>query len=572
MHVVATAGHVDHGKSTLVHALTGTDPDRWPEEKARGLTIDLGFAHGSLPSGRTVAFIDVPGHVRFLKNMLAGVGAVDACLFVVDAGEGWMPQSEEHLRILELLGVRHGLVALTKVGVVDEETAELATLDVEDHTGDTFLDGAEIVAVDAPTGRGLDDLRAALDRLLEATPTAADVDRPRLWVDRSFAATGSGTVVTGTLVGGALAVGDELALVPDERAVRVRALQSDHSGEEALGPGRRAAVNLTGVSHHDVERGDALVRPGQWHLTRTVDATLSVLGSVEHDVSRRGAYFAYLGSGEHPVRLRVLRSAEIAPGQEGLVRLHLPRGLPLLPGDRYILRESGRQETVGGGELLDVAPVRPAATAEPDRSVDRVVAERGWVSVDELERLTGERREATVGRWVADPATVEATIEAVGDRIEQAGALGLELASLDEHERALLDRLGDVEVDGSRVRRAAGEHPLADHPFVRALEEAPFSPPAADGVDPDERRELVRHGLVVEERGVLFAPAAVEAAARVVAGLLAEHPEGVTVAQVRDALGTTRKHALPMLGILDGTGVTRRRDDLRIGGPRLPEV
>src|SRR3954464_1127686 len=212
MHVVATAGHVDHGKSTLVLSLTGIDPDRFAEEKRRGLTIDLGFAWTTLPSGEGIAFVDVPGHVRFLKNMLAGVGAVDACLFVVAATEAWKPQSEEHLRILELLGITHGVIALTKVGVVDDDHAELARLDVLDHVEGTFLDGAEIVAVDAPTGVGLGQLRLALDRLLTDTQTSADHDRPRLWVDRSFAASGAGTVVTGTLTGGALTVGDELVV------------------------------------------------------------------------------------------------------------------------------------------------------------------------------------------------------------------------------------------------------------------------------------------------------------------------------------------------------------------------
>src|SRR3954468_17403848 len=194
MHVIATAGHVDHGKSTLVEALTGTDPDRLAEEKARGVTIDLGFAGGALASGRRYAFIDVPGHVRFLKNMLAGVGAVDACLFVVAATEGWKPQSEEHLRILDLLGVGHGLVALTKVGLVDEEWRALARLELADRVAGTFLEGAEVVDVDAPTGVGVHELRAALDRLLADTPHAADRNRPRLWIDRSFAARGAGTV------------------------------------------------------------------------------------------------------------------------------------------------------------------------------------------------------------------------------------------------------------------------------------------------------------------------------------------------------------------------------------------
>src|ERR1051325_3420005 len=228
MHVVATAGHVDHGKSTLVQALTGIDPDRFAEEKARGLTIDLGFAWMMLPSGRELAFVDVPGHVRFIKNMLAGVGAVDACLFVVAAPEGWKPQSEEHLRILDLLGVSRGIVALTKAAVVDDEWRELARLEVADAVAGTFLADAPIVAVDAPAGHGLDELRAAPDELVATTPTAPDRGRPRLWVDRSFAAKGAGTVVTGTLAGGVLRIDDELELPAGQR-VRVRALQSHRS-------------------------------------------------------------------------------------------------------------------------------------------------------------------------------------------------------------------------------------------------------------------------------------------------------------------------------------------------------
>src|SRR5580700_14716 len=244
MRVVATAGHVDHGKSTLVLELTGTDPDRLAEEKARGLTIDLGFAACTLPSGAEVAFVDVPGHVRFIKNMLAGVGAVDACLFVVAATEGWKPQSEEHLRILSLLGIGHGLIALTKVGLVDDEWRELAELDVRDHVAGTFLEDAEIVAVDAVDGRGIDDLRAALDRLVVTVPPAADRGWPRLWVDRSFAVRGAGTVVTGTLTGGPLAVDQDVAVEPGGLVARIRRLHSHHVALDRAEPGRRLAVNL----------------------------------------------------------------------------------------------------------------------------------------------------------------------------------------------------------------------------------------------------------------------------------------------------------------------------------------
>lgn len=583
MHVVATAGHVDHGKSTLVRTLTGIDPDRLAEERERGLTIDLGFAWTTLPSGRGVAFVDVPGHVRFLGNMLAGVSAVDACLFVVAATEGWKPQSEEHLRILELLGARHGLIALTKVDLVDDDHAELAGMDVADRVAGTFLEGAEVVPVDAISSRGVEDLRAALDRLLAATPTAADRNRPRLWVDRSFAAKGSGTVVTGTLTGGALRTDDELLIAPPGAEVRVRALQSHQTSVDVIGPGRRVAANLVGIAHTHVGRGQALVRPGQWHATRVVDATLTVLAALDHEVSRRGAHVAHIGSGEHSVRLRVLGPSALEPGQTGAVRLHLPVDLPLVAGDRYVLRESGRGETVGGGEVLDVSPVLPASKARPDRSIDRIVAERRWVDVADLERFTGERRTAVVGTWVVDPAALAAAVVELGEAVAAAGPLGLDMASLDDRRRAVLAAaagaegepltdLADVAVSGGRARRAAAQDPLADHPWLAALEAAPFSPPPPEGVDRGEVRELVRRGLVVAADGTWFAASAITAAGRTVAGLLEASPAGVTVAEVRDALGTSRKFLLPLLGVLDGTGVTRRRGDLRIAGPRLPQA
>ena len=574
MHVVATAGHVDHGKSTLVQALTGMDPDRFAEEKARGLTIDLGFAWTALASGRELAFVDVPGHVRFIRNMLAGVGAVDACLFVVAATEGWKPQSEEHLRILELLGVGHGVVALTKVDLVDEEWRQLAHLDLADHLAGSFLARSPVIDVAPPVGSGVEDLRAALDQVLAGTPTALDRGRPRLWVDRSFAAKGSGTVVTGTLTGGPLSVDEELAVLPAERPVRVRALQTHQSAISQASPGRRLAVNLSGVSHDQVGRGDALVRPDQWAPTKTLDCSLTVLAGLDHDVSRRGAYQAYIGSGEQPVRLRVLGAEAVRPGASGLVRLHLPVRLPLLPGDRYVLRESGRGETIGGGEVLDVAPVLRASRARPSRSVERVVEERGWVEVDLLERLTGERREPTVGgRWVVSPAALARAEERVRTAVDGAGPLGLDMATLDERERAVLEGLAGIEVRGGRATVSGrGADVLAGHPYLAAVEAHPFCPPAPDDVDRRELRELARRGLVVERDGVWFSPRALDDAARVVARLLAESPEGVTVAGVRDALGTTRKYMLPLLAHLDATGVTRRRGDVRIGGPRLPTV
>lgn len=572
MHVVATAGHVDHGKSTLIKALTGTDPDRLEEEKARGLTIDLGFAGTKLPSGRGVSFIDVPGHIRFLKNMLAGVGGVDACVFVVAATEGWKPQSEEHLRILSLLGISHGIVVLTKVGQAGDELAELAQMEIAERTEGTFLEHAPVVPVDAIDGIGMEALRDALDGMLDETPTAADHKRPRLWIDRVFAAKGAGTVVTGTLTGGMVRVEDPLVALPGGHDVRIRALQSQYAERTKVGPGNRVAANLSGVSHDQLTRGDVLVRGGDWHLTSRVDASLQVLESLDRPVSRRGAHLLYLGSGEHPVRVRVLGPDTIDPGATGFVRMHLPVALPLVPGDRFILRESGQGVTLGGGEILDVDPQIAAARAVPDRSVERVIRERGRVDVDHLRRLTGERFEPDVGRWAVDPTELAQVAADLRSAVSDADALGLDLAPLDEFERAVLDTLDDLVVEGGRVRPADAVDPLAGSGVVARLAAEPFAPPAIDDVDPAEIRELIRRGELVQLDGVVFAATALDDAARVVARLLASSPDGVTVAAVRDAWGTTRKFAIPLITRLDETGVTRRRGDLRIAGPRLPEI
>jgi len=577
MRVVATAGHVDHGKSTLVLALTGTDPDRLAEEKARGLTIDLGFAAGKLPSGAEIAFVDVPGHVRFIKNMLAGVGAVDACLFVVAATEGWKPQSEEHLRILELLGISHGVIAMTKVALVDEEWRELVELEIQDRVAGTFLEGAEVVAVDAVAGVGVDALGAALDRLVTATPAAADRGRPRLWVDRSFPVRGAGTVATGTLTGGSFSLDDEVGIEPGGLTARIRRLHSHHVDLDRATPGRRLAINLAGVSHDRVSRGQAVVRPGQWHRATVVDASLTVLASVGHRVSRRGAYAAYLGSGEQPVRVRVLGpGGSIAPGEDGFVRLWLAPGtaLPLLPGDRYVLREAGRAETVGGGEVLDVAPVLPASRARPSRSVDRVIAERGWIDAAEAERLTGVAVQPAIGRWAVDPAVLAAARTALATAVDAAGPDGIDAATLSERERAVIAAgLDGIEMHGGRAV-AAGVAPSALSPgadaLLTALVATPWSPPDLVAGDRPALRELHRRGLAVEVGPLWFATSAVSDAAAIVARLLADSPDGVSVGAVRDALGASRKHVVPLLEHFDATGVTRRRGDLRIGGPRLP--
>lgn len=583
-HVIATAGHVDHGKSTLVAAITGMDPDRLEEEKARGLTIDLGFAWVALPSARQIAFVDVPGHVRFLKNMLAGVGAVDACLFVVAATEGWKPQSEEHLRILELLGIERGVVALTKVASLAKSERQHARTALEEHLAGSFLAPAPVVEVDAPGGLGLAELIAELDVLtasIASDPSPSGESRPRLWIDRSFPIRGSGTVVTGTLAGGPISLNDKLAVLPslspDRRPVevRVRGLQTQLQARATVERGR-VAVNISGLSHSEVERGQALVRPEQWEPTTILDASVDVLANLDHEVGRRGAYRAYFGSGQHAVRLRLLHRDGLLPGESGLVRIYLPLPLPLRPGDRYVLREVGRSETVGGGEVLDVAPVLPAAKAQPDRSVDRVIAERGFVDAELLNRLTGERRRADLeDRWVCDPARRAEAEERLLSSVKDAGPYGLDVAALSPIDRALLGSLDGVVVRDGRGQLVGSSRSgaLHSHPYVALLEASLFRPPSPQeaGVDRNELRELVRSGAVVESGGCYFAARAMTVAAREIARLLIENPAGVSASTVRETLGSTRKYILPLLAHLDTTGMTRRRGDMRVAGPRLSQ-
>ncbi len=565
---------MDHGKSTLVKAITGTDPDRFREEKARGLTIDLGFGVVRLSSGRTISIVDVPGHERFIRNMLAGVGAIDACLFVVAANEGWMPQSEEHLRILEFLGVSNGVIALTKVAACDTDIADLARLEVAEKVHGTFLSDAPIISTDAVSSIGILELTTELDNLLNRTPGPSDVKRPRLWIDRVFAAKGAGTVVTGTLSGGHLSIQDELLLLPNHNNVRVRALQTHYDERSEVSPGQRVALNLSGVAHQDITRGHVLVKASQWHLTSRFDASLVVLSNLSHDVSRRGAYTLHIGSSELPAKMRVLSKDAISPGAQGMVRLHIARRLPLLPGDRFVLRESGRSETIGGGTVLDVSPVLAAAKARPDLSPDRVIVERGWVEATEFALLTGQIREPTVGRWLVAPAVLEQTTNRLRLAVKNAGSIGLDIATLNDQERAVLATLTEIEAEGGRARFSQQPDTFRNHRYIAALEDDLFAPPTPEtaNVSRTEVRELIKRGLVVEQNGIFFAVKAVTEAQRVLAQMLADKPEGITVAEIRQHLGTSRKYALALLAYFDANGVTRRQGDYRTAGPRLAAV
>ncbi len=359
MRVIGTAGHVDHGKSRLVEALTGIDPDRLKEEKEREMTIDLGFAWLTLPSGESVGIVDVPGHRDFIENMLAGVGGIDAALFVVAADEGVMPQTREHLAILHLLGVTNGVVALTKMDLIeDEEWLELVQLDVAELLEDTDLAEAAMVPVSVRTGQGLQTLLEELDRLLENVPPRSNLGRPRLPIDRVFTIAGFGTVVTGTLIDGDLRVGQEVEVLPQRLKARVRGLQTHKEKIERAVPGSRVAINLTGVSKDEVQRGDVVTIPGWLKPTRLIDVRLRYLASAPRPLRHNAPLKFFSGSAEIMARARLLDSEAIPPGGEGWVQLRLAEPVVLVRGDRFIVRQPSPAITVGGGRVIDPHPRR----------------------------------------------------------------------------------------------------------------------------------------------------------------------------------------------------------------------
>jgi selenocysteine-specific elongation factor len=619
-HVIGTAGHVDHGKSALIQALTGTDPDRLAEEKARGLTIDLGFAWTTLPSGREVGFVDVPGHERFVHNMLAGVGGVDCALFVVDASEGWRPQSAEHLAILDLLGIPAGVVALTKVDLVDQATLDRVAAEVAGRLQGTTLAGAAMVATAAPSGLGVDALAAALDAALDRLPDPPDRGRPRLPVDRVFTMRGSGTVVTGTLSGGTLRADGEVELLPAGRRARVRGLQSHGRPLAEATPARRLAVNLAGVATGQVVRGDVLARPGQWAATGTADCRLRCLAGAPAPLRGRGAYLVYAGAAETAARLQPLDAGEVRPGTDALVRLHLERPLVLDVFEPVVLRDSGRDETVGGGLVLDPFPpatvrgtaarVRRTEELEAREAagraglLERVLAERGVVPLADLPRLAavapGDLAAAVAGSggvqssrtlaWTrqAWEAAAAAALEAVeGQHRTDPSAPGLPAQTA----RAAARAPGWPAAAGNEAVEAlvAGGRLVADGPTLRlpghgvrldpaqralrarveaALDEAGvglLGEAALAGLGADRKATalLVRLGVLVPiAPGGYLGRATLEQA---VATLRRSFPDGrqFAASEAREALGTTRRTLIPLLEHLDRTGVTVRQGDLR---------
>jgi selenocysteine-specific elongation factor len=626
--VVGTAGHIDHGKSTLVHALTGIDPDRLKEEKERGITIELGFAHATI-GGVTVAFVDVPGHERFVRTMLAGAGGMDAVMLVIAADESVMPQTREHFDICKLLRVRHGVVVLTKADAVDDETLELVRLEVRDLVEGSFLQDAPVLAVSARTGAGLDELQAMLQELAPQVVRARQDGAARLPIDRAFSMQGFGTVVTGTLLSGTIHVDHELELVPGGERVRVRGLQVHGRRRDEAIAGQRTAVNLGGIEVAEVGRGRTLAEPGSLIVTRKIDAMLQVLPDAR---SLRHGSRVRFHHGTSEVLARVSLAGpvetELAAGAESGVRIRLERAAALSRGDRFIVRAYSPTRTIGGGEVLDPDP--PGVAIRTAAALDRFRALRGD-TIHAIARMIADSDgrgvpltalSARAGVLPPERSSIAAALVSGGharqaaDRLVAPGVIGVLskrlLALVAEYHKAqpLADGLPREE---ARERVFARTHPavfelvlqelsdagglvvrdrlsLAGHrlelspeeqrareAIERAYRRGGLKPPDAAGVAAEghvtsvvaEKMTalLLRQKALVRLDALIFHAEALSELKADLLALKAAAPAGratVDVASFKDRYGVSRKFAIPLLEWLDRERVTRRMGETRV--------
>jgi selenocysteine-specific elongation factor len=611
VYVIGTAGHVDHGKSALVHALTGIDPDRLEEEKRRGMTIDLGFAWLALPSGREVSIVDVPGHERFIKNMLAGVGGIDLAMLVVAADEGVMPQTREHLAILDLLGVRHGFVVITKSDLVEPEFIELVREDVRETLAGTTLAGVPTVVCSAVTRAGLDDIVDTIDRLLNETPRRPDVGRPRLPIDRVFTAQGFGTIVTGTLLDGTLETGAEVEIVPGELRARIRGLQSHRMKIQRAMPGMRTAVNLAGVEKEDLRRGQILTSPGWLRPATALDVRLRAVPYLRRPLRHNLHVTFHSGSAETNAVIRLLDRDAIPPGEEGWAQIRTEEPIAVVSGDRFVVRTAN--DTVGGGVIVAVyarrhrrksatvvATLEAALAGTPEDRVLAALATAGPARIASLARAAGLSDAEAVqaldtlagagavvrlgGVWLTRESFEQLTRRAAAALEEYHRQFPLRRGMPREQLRSRLRLAEDVfnaAVErwnaSATFREDAGALALPNHEprlspaqqraadvYLTALRERPYSPPSDNRPDPEVVAFLAERGDVVDVgEGVVFAGQVYHDMVRRIVAHLRER-RTVTLAEVRDMFGTSRKYAQALLEHLDRERITRRVGDERV--------
>ena len=631
MRVIGTAGHVDHGKSTLVKALTGINPDRLREEQEREMTIDLGFAWVTLPGGEEIGIVDVPGHRDFIDNMLAGVGSIDGGLLVVAADEGVMPQTKEHVAILDLLAIRHGVVALTKIDLVDDaEWMDLVEQDVEGLLASTNLAGSALVRVSARTGEGLDELAGALERLAGQTEARIDRGLPRLSIDRVFTMSGFGTVVTGTLVDGRFQVGEDVEVLPGGLRSRIRGLQPHKSSLESALPGSRVAINLTGLDAGGLRRGDTIVRPGTYGTTKMLDVHFRLVADAPASLVHNQEVKLFIGAAQRMARVRTLGTREVDPGEEAWLQLVLDEPVVAAKGDRFILRRPSPSATLGGGEVVDAQPqhrhrisdtsildgLERAYAGSPEDQIEQVVMRQRVIAAEQAIRATGLEAhvadeallnlakagrvillggagpDEAVGRliaygplWAQMKDELVKSVEAyhaqhpLRDAMPQEALRGgLRLSS--EVFGLLLEAAlesGLVVVSGTGVRSSSHEVLLSPDQEARVeslmaeFESKPYNPPSVKECTEAVGKEVFFH-QVASRQLIQIADDVVlspEVHDLWLGHVVAklEAGEEVTVASLRDEYGTSRKYSLAFLEYLDQTGVTLRRGDRRILNP-----
>jgi len=560
MPVIATAGHVDHGKSALVRALTGTDPDRLLEEKERGLTIDLGFAELRLPSGANVSIVDVPGHERFIKNMLAGVGGIDLALLVVAADEGVMPQTREHLAIIDLLGVERGVVALTKSDLVDDFVVK--EIELREALSHTTLANAPIIACSAVTRAGLDKLVAAIESQLAASPERPNLGRPRLPIDRAFTMAGFGTVVTGTLLDGPLTVGQEIEVLPGGSRARVRGLQNHGRKVDIALPGRRTAVNLSGVAVDELRRGMVLASPNTIRPTTAIDVHLRAVAYLERAVRHNITVTFHIGAAECEGRLSLLSADSLAAGESAWAQLRLAELIVATRGDRFIVRDPNG--TLGGGTVADTDVRRhrrfhTETIAALERKAEGLADDAATTEIELFKRAeealttyhrkfplrAGMPREELRSRLALSGPASDDLI----DRLEARGVLaaGGRLVALSTHMPTL----------SSKEQQAADD-------YLTLLRASPYSPPTDCPPSDDLLALLIDRGDVVRVGdGIVFAADAYNGMVARIRARLSENAP-LTLAEARDMLGTSRRYAQALLEHLDSRKITRRTGDTRV--------
>lgn len=614
MFVLGTAGHIDHGKSVLVHALTGIDPDRLREEKERGMTIDLGFAWLKLPSGRDVGIVDVPGHERFVKNMLAGVGGIDLTLLVVAANEGVMPQTREHLAIIDLLSIKRGIVVIAKKDLVDDEWLSLVKMEIEELIAPTNLSQAPIIAVSAVTGEGLSELVSAIDSLISSIEPRKDLGRPRLIIDRVFTIAGAGTIVTGTLIDGLLTVGQEVEIVPAGLRSRLRGLQTHKAPIDVAIPGSRVAANLVGVATSQLQRGDVLTQPGWLVPTTMLSAKLRLLPYLRRPLRHNATVSLHTGATEAMAKVRLLEKEELQPGEVTWAQLSLNKPIAVINGDCFIIRSP--METLGGGDIVDshakrLRRFRPAiiqslrvreeGTTEeiitalleikqpmelPNllaqcnfptsdfRSALQTLIQQGKIlGIGQEERsllwtrLGWERLTKNAATIVQDyhrrfPARPGMPKVELTSRLKLGVYSAVALQRL-SGEGALIENSTSVRLPAYQIKLTPAQQAKIDG-FLRALAQNPYSPPGSLIPETDLLNLLVeQHKVVKVSSSVVFSTSTYDEMVEKVINHIKERGK-VTLAEVRDLFDTSRKYAQAFLEHLDERKITRRIGDERV--------